>query len=189
MILLYQNLPEGNRFVTATTVIWAALIGLFIGCVLSMYSKLYLGRVVRSLIKKEAVGRDRAVALKDLGIRPSALYRAALREGASLRKHVFIKNPDECALADNSSSFVKKLRRFFTGKEERDRRYDLGAALLYIPEERKHEAEVKYESRANPFIVIPLAAVLFAALAALAYFGMPWLLDMIDSIITTFRTI
>lgn len=96
MTLLYVNLPEGNSFISFTVVVWALIAGIFIGGMLSLYSKAYLGRVVRRLIKKEAFDKESAVTLKQLGISPSRILAHSLREGAPLRKHVFAANEDEC---------------------------------------------------------------------------------------------
>ena len=189
MNLLLENLPEGNSFVTVQTVVYAALLGLAAGLLISTYSKLYLGRIVRALIKKEAVGKESAVSFVELGIRPSRLLTYSLRDHSALRKHVCIKNPEECALPDNSRPFVKKLRKFFSGSEEREKRYDLKRAVLYVPEDRKHEAELKYETKGNPVITVIFAALVFATLALLAVFGLPKILEMLDKVVASFKNL
>ena len=189
MILSYVNFTDGNAFITLETALAAVVIGLFIGCIVALYSKVYLGKLVRTLIKKEAIGEDSAIAFSDLGMKPTRLIRRALRDSSALRKHVFVKNPEEAALPDTSSDFTKKLRKFFRGKETRDTVYDLSAVRLYIPFDKKYSAEVKYENRGNPALIIILAAILFAAAAALFYFGLPELLEMADSVVTSMKNL
>lgn len=189
MTFLYVNFSEGNPFITVTAAVWALIIGLVAGSVISLYSKAYLGRIVRRLIKIEAFQKESAVTLEALGVRASRLMRYSLRDNSPLRKHIFIANGEECALSDTSPSFVKKVKKFFTGSPERDARYDLSKALLYVPEDKKYEAEVKYENRGNPFVIIPAALVLLGVLTALALFGVPKLMEMLDSLITTFKNL
>ncbi|MDD6095118.1 MAG: hypothetical protein PUC29_05190 [Clostridia bacterium] len=189
MTFLYVNFSEGNSFITVTAAVWALIGGIIAGSVISLYSKAYLGRLVRRLIKKEACGEESAVTLESLGVGASPLMRYSLRDNSPLRKHVFIANGEECSLSDTSPSFVKKVRKFFTGSTERDARYDLSKALLYVPADKKYEAEVKYENKGNPFIIVPVAIVLLGALTALALFGVPKLMEMLDSLITTFKNL
>lgn len=189
MTFLYVNFSGGNAFITVETVIWALTAGLFVGCMASLYSKVYLGSIVRALLKNGALSKDSAVPFEKLGIRRNAVMKRALRDSSSLRKHVFVANPEEAALPDNSSAAAKKIRKFFRGSEKKDTVYDLSSVLLYIPGDKKYSAEVKYESSKNPYILIPAVLVLFALVFALLYFGMPKLLEMLDSLITTFKNI
>lgn len=189
MTLSYVNFSGGNAFITVETVIWAVVAGLFVGCIASLYSKVYLGRIVRALLKKEALGKEKAVPFADLGIRKAPLVKRALRDSSALRKHVYIENKSEAALPVKSAPALRKIRKFFKGSEESDTRYDLDAVRLYIPEDKKYSAEVKYESRGNPVLLIPIALIFFAAVFALLYFGMPKLLEMLDSVISTFKNL
>lgn len=172
-----------------TVVVWALIAGIFMGGMISLYSKVYLGRIVRALIKKEAFDKESAVTLKDLGISPTRLTAYSLREGAPLRKHVFAANEDECEIVHTSGKAARLLRKFFTGSENGAKKYDLEKLLLYVPSDKKYSAEAKYESSGNPLIIIPASAVAAAVLAVLAYFGMPKLLELLDSLITTFKNL
>lgn len=189
MIFTYVNFSGGNSFITLEIALWALVAGLFCGFAASLYSKVYLGRVVRRLSEKDAIGKDSAVPFSELGIKPSRLLKKALRDTATLRKHVFVANPEESAIADKSSDFTKKMRKFFRGKAEADTSYDLSRVILFIPVDKKYSAEVKYENRGNPALLIPVALVLFAIVAVLLYFGMPKILEMLDSLITSFKNI
>lgn len=189
MSLLYVNLPSGNSFIDLQTVFLALIIGLFLGCMASFYSRIYLGRVVRALLREGALSPENAKTLDELKIKASPLMKHALRDGTALRKHAVLANGEECKKEVARSAFFSGVLRIFGIKKGTKTVMDFTCAAFFVPENKRHGAEVKYESRGNPAVFVPIAIVLFAALAAGIVFGMPHLLNMLDSIITTFKNL
>ena len=163
--------------------IWGIWGGFAAGLLITFYHKSYLGEVVRRLLGRGASSPDSALTLDELGLK-SALRKAALSRGGSLAKYISVANPDEYETNDG------KARGRFEGKifPERDRTvYDFSAMKLYIPEDKKHAASVRYVEKRK---ISPLWLVVFlTALTALAVsltIALPELLTMIDNAITQY---
>ncbi len=183
----YQNFSLDNPTVSLTVIVWAICIGLAAGTVFYTLAKHSSGKLVSGLIKKECLTKDKALSLSALSLKPSRSLKRALRDDATLRKYVFIANPDECRI-EPKKSFFHKAYRFFRG-EDVPACYDLEKALLYIPEEGKYTASVRYESKGHPVITSAVACVLFLLCALGISFCLPKLLELVDSMITAYKNL
>ncbi len=66
---------------SAETLIWCGAVSAALASVLAFYSNNVIGKIVRALLKAEAIGADNAKTLKELGC-DSVLCRFALRKGS-----------------------------------------------------------------------------------------------------------
>ena len=184
---VFTNFSFQNATMSLAMIIWGLYAGILIGGGLSVYHKWYLGAAVRGLLGKECFTPETAQTLSALGLNRRGLRRA-LREGSTLRKCIFIANPEECTRTPApGGKFRQAVRKFFTGDKNPKPRLNGATALLYVPEEKKYHAAVRYEKAGSSPLVLVIAAVVFLALAILATRFIPQLLHMTDAMITGFR--
>ena len=180
----YNHIKFRGGLMTLRGLIWGLWGGFAAGLLITFYHKAYLGELIRRLLSREAYSKVSAMTLSELGMKPVWLLTRALKRGGSLMKYAAVANPDECEAPNG------KARGRFEGKlyPERDRiSYDFSAMKLYIPEDKKYVAEVRYGEKKK---ISPLwLAVFLVALTALAVgltIAIPELLKMIDNAITQY---
>ena len=184
---VFTNFSFHNSTMPLAVIIWGLYAGILLGGAASVYHKWYLGAAVRGLLGKECLSPETAETLSALGLNRRGLRRA-LREGTTLRKCISIANPEECTVSrDPGGKLRQGLRKFFTGEKLPRPKIDGAAALLYVPEEKKYHAAVRYEKAGSSPVVLVLAAVVFFGLALLATACIPQLLHMADAMISAFR--
>ena len=183
----YQNFSLDNPTVSLTVIVWAICIGLAIGTVFYTLTKHSAALLIEKLIKKECFEKEKALSLSALSVKPTRSLKKALRDDATLRKYVFIANADECRI-EKKKNFFHKIYRFFRG-EDIPASYDLEKALLYLPEEGRYTASIRYESKGHPFITSAVACVLFLLAALGISFCLPKLLELVDSMITAYKNL
>lgn len=188
-VFAYENIAFAGSPITLTIIVWGVYAGLVCGCIAASYSRDYLGRPVRALLRNDAVSADSAVTLSELGIKASVLMRHALRDSSVLSKYIAVANPEECRSEKKRSGFVGALVNFFTGGAKNKTVTDFGKARLYIPEDKKFAADVRYEKKGPSIPVIVLCIVLGAAVAVGLTFAVPKILELLDQLITAFKSL
>ena len=184
----YENFTFDNPVTTLPIIIWGLFAGFAIAGILSYYNKTYLGAVVRSLVKKGANCPENALLLSHTGVRADAIrFRAVCRDGA-LTKYVKIANPEECEIEQKKQpAFVRGICRFFS--IERKKKYDAGKAKFYIPEEKRIQAELRYAAKGNSLGAIAIGIVAAFVVAVVAIKCIPYILDLVDSVITLYKNL
>lgn len=137
---------ESGSIMTLNIVLWSLFIGFLLGIAGTVYNKVVLGGVVRSLIDKGITDEDKAVSLAELdGV--SIFVKFALRRGSTFRRIVRM-----CGDTDEERSSVP-----------------IDKAKFYIPEENIGRAEKVYgKLGASVFsILISILALLVTTLVAL----------------------
>lgn len=183
---VYANFSFENSTISLALIIWGLYAGILVGGIASIYNKRYLGGAVRALLAEQCLSPDTGKTLSELGLRTWGLNRA-LREGKVLRKCISIANPEECICPRKQKKWVASLRRFFTGSTESASRLDLSRARLYVPEEKKFHAQVRYEKKGTAPIWLLFGGIILFVIALLATFFIPELLQMTDNAITMFK--
>lgn len=183
----YVNFSYENTTMSLAVIIWGLYAGMVIGGILSVYNKRYLGGAVRALLAENCLSPDTAKTLSGLGVGKWGFGRA-LREGKVLRKCISIANEEECCLPQKPvKKWTASLRRFFTGSPEPKKKLDLDRALLYVPEDKKFHAEVRYAKKGSSPVFILIGAILLLAAAIFATYFIPELLQMTDDMISSFK--
>lgn len=179
----YNHIKFYNRIFTMKGLIWGLWGGLVLGLLISYYHKSYLGEVVRRLLKKEAHSPESAKTLEELGVKNTFALRHALKEGATLRRHVEVANPGECLTPRAVKKRSRFAKLFLSEKQKYD--CDFDKMKLYIPEEKRISADLRYaEKRHMSPAWLIFFIVLFAALAVGAMIVIPDLLRMLDNFLT-----
>ena len=176
----YNFLKFFNRIVNLKGLIWGIFGGFAIGIVISYYHKSFLGELPRRLIKKGASSPESALTLKEVGLKPGRLLTGALKNGKTLRHCVSIANEEECEIRTDKPEKKSFLSSFFPERKKFE--YDFENMKLFVSEENKYLAEVKYEQkkRHSPVWLIVWIAAL-AALAVAVTIAVPDLLHLLDN--------
>ena len=156
---VYKYIDPDSGILPLTFLIWAIFGGFIIGMTLTFYTKSYVGETVRRLLKSGALSEDGAMTLAQLGIKPSRLRVHSLKDGALLSKYIAIANRTEA---------VKETTAGRGKRKKVKKTYDFNTARLYIREEKKYQADVRFEQtrKVSPLWLIFLAVVFIAAAIA-----------------------
>lgn len=186
----YQNIRFENPVMTLAIVIWSLYIGFVIAGGLSVYHKCYLGDVIRALVKKGAKDKESAVKIDEIGIKMGYLRRRNVLSGGLLSKYVIVANPEESLVKKAPlSPFLSAMSKFFGGSGERKTEYDAEIARVYLLEEKRVQAEVRYSKKGTGYWMFLVSAVVFLALAVGLTFAIPYLLDLLDEAITLYKNL
>ncbi|MBQ2729733.1 MAG: hypothetical protein IJF69_03065 [Clostridia bacterium] len=183
----YDNFALDNPTVSITVIMWAICIGLAVGSVFFTFTKHAAASIIKKLARGEYNTKEKTASLKELGLKPTLLLKKALRDGQPLAKYVIIENPDECRI-ERKNKFFNGIYKHFR-KEDLPASYDLKNARFYLPEEVKHTAEIRYESKGSPLISSVICCVLFLLVAVGLSLCMPKLLELVDKMITAYKNL
>lgn len=179
----YENLKFYNNILTLRTLLWGLYGGFVIGIAVSFYNKNFVGSLIRTLLKKEALSPDSAQPLSKLKLKALSLLKFSLKHDSALKKLVKIANPQECVTYKKFAPFLTKVRLFFNKDAEKEI-INFDKAILYIPEDLKYRADVLYDKKgSNPSSFIFLVIVL-TAICVLVSYAIPELLTMLDNFLT-----
>ena len=187
----YEHLPLGaNTAATAQAVILSLAVAVILVSFLNYYTRVYLGRVVRKLIKEEAHSPESAKTLMELGFFRSSLVRRELSKGISLRRLIrcveeeeFLAEQTENAAAKEGEKPEKTQHVSANSAKEKAFRMDFLTARFYIPQELRYRASVRYERKGSgllALVLVILGALVFSALACRL---LPDLLQLLDNIL------
>lgn len=183
----YENFSLDNPTVSVTVIIWALCIGLCVGSIFYSFAKYSCWSIIKALKNGEHSTSAKAASLSALGLRSTFLLKRDLRDGQALRRYVSIANPDECRI-ERKNNFINKVYRFFA-RDDMPAKYDLTKALFYLPEESRHTAEIRYETKGSPVIAAVVAVILFGLVAVGLSLCMPKLLELLDEMITAYKNL
>ena len=185
---IYNNFSFENSTMPLAVIIWGLYAGMLIGGILSVYNKRYLGGVVRALLRDECLSPQHAKTLKELGLSSKWGLGRALQDGKVLRRCVAVANADACRVtAAPRKKWISSLRRFFTGSPEGKPKLDMDEARLYVLEEKKYHAQVRYTKKGTSPIFIVVGGIVFLVIAILATMFIPELLTMTDNMISAWK--
>lgn len=182
----YENFTFDNPVTTLPIIIWGIFAGFVIAGILSYYNKNYLGAVVRSLVKKGANAPESALTFADAGIKAGFLRRRAVFYDGALTKYVKVANPEECETEQaQESAFIRGARRVFS--IERKKKYDAAKAKFYILEEKRIQAELRYTEKGTSLRAVIIGIVAAFIVAVVAIRCIPYILELVDSVITLYK--
>lgn len=186
----YQNIKFENPVMTLAIVIWSIYIGFVMAGGLSVYHKCYLGEVIRALVKKGAKDENSAVKIGDMGIKMGYLRRKNVLAGGLLSKYVIVANPEESLVKKAPlSPFLSAMSKFFGGEGKRKTEYDREIARVYLLEEKRIQAELRYNKKGTNVWVFFASALLFLGIAIGLTFAIPYLLELLDDAITLYKNL
>lgn len=148
-------------------IIWAVYIGFMIASVMYYYQKKVVGGFVRKVMEMGANSPDTALTLSELGYQNHPAIRRELSGRGPLRKMVW-------EVEDN----------YRTGEDgvlycAREKALDLNIGKFYVSEERRIDAQLRYDNKGTDLFSLIIAAVIFFVVAVLACIWLPTLLSLI----------
>lgn len=182
----YNNFALDNETVSLTVIVWAICIGLAIGTVFYTFSRHCASMLIKKL-GREYNSKEKTATLAELGIKASPLLKKSLGEFQPLRKYVIIANEDECTV-ERKKGFLNGVYRFFR-REDLPKKYDFSKAQLYLPDDARHTAEARYETKGYPILTAVLFSVLFLLCGVGITFCLPKLLELIDAMISAYKNL
>lgn len=148
-------------------IIWSMYIGILLATVYSYYQKRVVGGFVRHLMAKGANSIDNAKTLSELGYQNHAAIRRELSKPAPLRKMVW-EVEDNHREGEDGVIYCA-----------REKALDLNLGRFYIPEEKRIEAELRYEGKGTDLFAVIISVAVFFALAVLACAFLPTIMENI----------
>lgn len=148
-------------------IIWSVYIGFMIASVMYYYQKKVIGGFVRKVMELGANSPDNALTLTELGYQHHPAIRRELMGHGPLRKMVW-------EVEDN----------YRTGEDgvlycAREKALDLNIGKFYVSEEKRIEAELRYDNKGTDLFALIIAAVIFFVVAVLACIWLPTILSLI----------
>lgn len=154
----YQNFTIPSGFDSLEVLVWGVYIGVMLGVVAATVDKIFCHRMVKALLEKGAQTPEAALPLNALDICGKWYLRRALREGKPLRKVL--------AIPETAAGTVKAAEIPF-----------------YLPEEKRYQAENRFNPGHRPVMTMILAGVLLLVTVFFILFIVPELLTMLDNLV------
>ena len=168
----YKYIDPDSGLLPLTLLIWALFGGFIAGMIMTFYNKMYVGETVRRLLKREALSEDSALTLEELGLKPTKLRTGALKDERLLSKYVAIANREDAVTETVSGGKRKRVKKT----------YDFAKAKLYIREDKKYQADVRFEQKGKPSVLWPvILTVVFAATAVFSSVYVNRIIQMLDN--------
>ena len=172
----YKFLKPLNSFAPLTWIIAAVFCGFLLGLFLSYYNKTYIGETVRRLIRAGAHAKESAKTLGELGLKPSFLRKNSLKDCRLLRKYV--------ELSDADGSFPEKDTADSAAQKKRTE-YDFEKMRMYIPEEKKYTADVRFEQKRKISPAwLAILALLIVIVCVACVIAAPHIFRIIDNLLS-----
>ena len=170
------------------------LVGMFVGVIVASLSMLHtkrvLGSFVRKLLSDEILSEEKAVRLALTGYVTNFSIRSALKRGNTLRCVV------RCREEEEHKRRMEEAEREYEEKRREDPSLpkfapitymvDVDADHFYIPEEKKYQAEMRFNKKGTNWLVfvgvIIISVILFCGLMLV----IPEILELIDALAGNF---
>lgn len=205
---VYENISiDRDPLVTPAMIIIAGFIAVMAGASVMIFTKRVLGRLVRRLIKNDALSPDRAKTLDELGLGNSKAIRLFINR-MTLSKAVRCREEDEYygigqekpseEAEESEETDVKEPEAPTPGdaykvslctpsklRYKRDPKKD----HFYVPEEKKHHLSVRFEKKGTNPVMLLVLAVIYIAIALIAVRILPSLLEKMDAAASGFKDV
>jgi hypothetical protein len=173
----FENLGITPTGTTLAIVVFGVFLGFFIGAVLSVYHKVFVGRVVRVLLEKKAHTPESAVDDKDDAFFPHFFTRFVFRHDLVVKKTVFAlrKTPptdEKGAPLPNEPLPLRDLPRGAF----------LDEYLFFIPEELRIRAGFRFDKKGTSVGGLLLLLIVFFVAACLLVYFLPELLAILNEV-------
>ena len=189
----YPNLGlVGNSILSLPTILIGIAIGAILAVAFAMYDNRVIGGFMRLMLEKGAVGRENSLTLYDLGAGEQSAFARGLRKSASLRRMVLCAEEEDFYTEQNTAreEYEKKREEDSSLPEFNEKQYVFnGNERFYIPEDKRIAAEVKYIKKTLKPWAIPLIIVVSVIIFFALIFLLPYVLELLDGLIGSFKTV
>ncbi len=162
--------------------------GLIFASFITIYSKRFIGGLVRRVIKGGCLAPESAKTLRELGYEKNPLIRFSLRASSPLSRWI------KCVEEDEFYKELSKKRIEFEEKHKNDKKppkfretefkRDARTMHFYIPEDKKYAAEIKFDEKGANWVSFIIVTAVSIILCAFLSTVLPDIIKMIDNFIT-----
>lgn len=178
----FENFNIDVNGSTMYIIVWGLYIGIMIGVLGALITRVYSSRLITALVKAGASDPDSAVRIDDLDVKGKAFIKYMLRPGTALNRILEVSNRDEFPVKEHSKLAKSWHEKFLS--EEIPEKIPFDVAKFYLPEDKRIGAELRFTVEEHPVRNFILAAVGLFAVACFAVFAIPELLTMFDNFVT-----
>ena len=153
---------DAEAAASARNIVIACALGILLAVLAAFYHKNVPGAIVRSILRAEAFSPESAKTPEELSLAKNFLYAYELRHNVTLKKLIVAVTSTETPAE---------------GEEETP------VIRYYIPEEKKYNAEVRFEKKGSGPIGLLVSVALVAVFAIVVMRLIPVVLSIIDNFI------
>ena len=184
----YENISIDNGgIVTTAMVIVAGFIAVMVGASAMIFTKRVLGRLVRRLIKSEALSPESAKTLDEISLGKSLAMKLFINR-MTLAKAVRCREEDEYYGIDGTDESAPDAykRSLVTPAKLRYKR-NPSKDHFYIPEEQKYRASVRFDKKGTNPVMLVILAIVYIAIALTIVKILPSLVGFADAAAAGFK--
>ena len=184
---VYENISIDNGgIVTTAMVIVAGFIAVMVGASVMIFTKRTLGRLVRRLVKNEALSPASAKTIDEVGLGKSRAIRWFINK-MTLSKAVRCREEDEYYSIGEDESKKDAYKVSLVTPRKLKYKRNPKTDHFYIPEEQKHRALIRFDQKGtNPMMLLVLAVV-YIVMALIIVKLLPSLVGFADGAMGAFK--
>ena len=172
-------MTSGNPTLDLT--VWMVYAGVMAGVLFSIINRINSHKLISRIISSGCNDRDLSKNIVELKLNKNLLIKSMLKPASPVMRYLKISNLDE--ISTDAASKIKKFWFKFAMGEKEHVSYPLEKASVYLPEDKRIGAELRFSGEKHPVLVFILAAVLLFAAACLALYIIPQLTATYSEII------
>lgn len=183
----YENITIQNDPVVSTALaIIAGFIAVMVGASVMIFTKRTLGRLVRRLVKNEALSPESAKTIDEIGLGKSRAIRWFINK-MTLSKAVRCREEDEYYGIGTDESKKDAYKVSLVTPRKLKYKRNPKTDHFYIPEEQKHRALIRFDQKGtNPMMLLVLAVV-YIVMALIIVKLLPSLVGFADGAMGAFK--
>ena len=183
----YENISiNKDALITPALVILAGFIAVMVGASVMIFTKRVLGRLVRRLIKNEALSPESAKSLDEIDLGKSLAIRLFINR-MTLSKAVRCREEDEFYGISPDDKEKDAYKVSLATPSKLKYRRDPKKDHFYIPEDKKHRASVRFDKKGTNPVMLLILAVVYIVLALIIVKILPSLLSFADAAAAGFK--
>ena len=177
----YENLGiSGTSMITIPMIVIAIAAAIIISSISAIINKTVFGNFVRAVIKSEALSKESAKTLEELGYDEKLIIRRGVRKGINLRSVI------RCVEEEEYNERTRIAREEYDKNPDPHKskfldipyKVDPDNDHFYIPEENKYKADMKFDKRGTSWGMFWVVVILTAVFSILLLAFLPKILDI-----------
>lgn len=186
----YENLGFGGSgsMITIPMIVIAIAAAIIISSIAVIFNKTVLGGFVRAVIKSEALSKDSAKTLEELGYDEKLIIRRGVRRGVNLRSVI------RCVEEEEYNERTRLAREEYDKNPDphKPKFVDVPYAVdpdndhFYIPEENKYKADMKFDKKGTSWGMFWIVVLLTVIFSIILLVSLPKILDIANEFFGAF---
>ena len=185
----YENLGFGSgSMITIPMIVIAIAAAIIISSVAVIINKTVFGNFVRAVIKSEALSKESAKTLEELGYDEKLMIRRGVRKGINLRSVIRCVEEEEY----NERARIAREEYDKNPDPHKPKFVDVPYSVdpdndhFYIPEENKYKADMKFDKRGTSWGMFWIVVLLTVIFSIILLVSLPKILDIANEFFGAF---